>query len=76
MQLLRTAANIGASESDLKHIYIQYIRPILEGSCQVWSGALTLQNITDLERCQKSAMKIVHRNYNKGTKGCRRPAPR
>ena len=63
MQLLRTAGKMGASESDLKHIYIQFIRPILEGSCQVWSGSLTAQNMSDLNRCQKSAMKLIHKNY-------------
>ena len=60
---MRTAASFGASEKDLKHIYIQYIRIILEGSCQVWSGSLTKQNMSDLERCEKSALKIICKNY-------------
>ena len=63
MQLLRTAANIGASETDLKHIYFQFIRPILESSCQVWSSSLTSQNMSDLERCQNSAIKVIFKNY-------------
>ena len=63
MQLLRTAANIGASEADLKQIYFQYVRPILESSCQVWSGSLTSQNMIDLERCQKSAVKVIVQHY-------------
>ena len=63
MQLLQTVASFGANERDLKHIYIQFIRTILEGSCQVWYSGLTKKNISDLERCQKSAVKIISQNY-------------
>ena len=67
MQLLHVAASFGATENDLKQIYIQFIRSILEGSCQVWSGSLTAKNMSDLERIQKSAVKIIcprYTNYN------------
>ena len=43
----------------MKLIYIQYIRVILEGSCQVWAGSLTLKNKRELERIQKISMKII-----------------
>ena len=39
-----------------------YVRSILEQSCQVWHPMLTLENITDLERVQKSALKIILQN--------------
>ena len=31
----------------------------LEQSCQVWHSSLTLENITDMERVQKKALKII-----------------
>jgi len=43
----------------MKLIYMQYIRVILEGSCQVWCGALTVRNKRDLERVQKLSLKII-----------------
>ena len=36
-----------------------YIRSILEQSCQVWHHSLTEENKNDLERIQKSALKII-----------------
>ena len=59
LQLLRQVASFGTDERMMKLIYIQIIRVILEGSCQVWHGSLTKKNRRDLERCQKLAMKII-----------------
>ena len=36
-----------------------YIRSILEQSCQVWHHSLSEENITDLERIKKSALRII-----------------
>ena len=44
---------------DLLNIDVLYVRSILEQSCQVWHSSLTLENITDLERIQKNALKII-----------------
>ena len=44
---------------DLKHIYITYVRSVLEQSAVVWHSSLTLANITDLERVQKNALRII-----------------
>ena len=41
------------------HIYILYIRSILEQSCQVWHSSLTLEDFNNLERVQKNALKII-----------------
>ena len=59
MQLLRKVAGFGASVDDLKIIYILFIRSLLEQSATVWHSRLTEENSNDLERVQKSAMKII-----------------
>ena len=59
LQLLREVASFGTDVRMMKLIYIQIIRVILEGSCQVWHGSLTKKNRRDLERCQKLALKII-----------------
>ena len=59
MQLLRTVASFGANIQDLKTIYILYVRSLLEQSATVWHSSLSEQNRNDLERVQKTAMKII-----------------
>ena len=50
---------------DLKDIYILFIRSILEQSATVWHSSITSENSSDLERVQKSAMKIIlNGNYS------------
>ena len=62
MILLRKLAEFGAPSSDLRTIYITYIRSILEQSAVFWHSSLTQQNIQDISRVQKSAVKIILRN--------------
>ena len=52
-------SNFGASWDDLKNIYILYVRSLLEQSCTVWNSGLSEENIEDLERVQKSALRII-----------------
>ena len=59
MRLLHKLVGFGIDKEDLKIIYILYIRSHLEQSCQVWHSSLTLENITDMERVQKNALKII-----------------
>ena len=59
MEILRKISSVGASYSDLKTIYIAYIRSILEQSCTVWNSGLTEENVKDIERVQKSALKLI-----------------
>ena len=59
MELLRKVASCTNSIDDKKIIYISYIRSILEQSCEVWHSSLTGENSDDLERVQKSALKII-----------------
>jgi hypothetical protein len=63
MELLRKVASFGTSEGELKNIYILYVRSLLEQSCTVGHCALTDEN--ELERVQKSAMKVIlQEKYN------------
>ena len=71
MELLRKVASFTSSIDDKKTIYIQYVRSILEQSCQVWHSSLTQENREDLERVQKSAVRIIvgginYENYEAG----------
>ena len=59
MELLRKAASYTTDIEDLKNIYILYIRSILEQSCVVWHSSLTVENSDDLERVQRSAVRII-----------------
>ena len=59
MQLLRKVASFGTPVADLKDIYILFIRSILEQSATVWHSSITADNENDLERVQKSAVKII-----------------
>ena len=59
MQILRRVASFGASDSDMKDIYILFVRSLLEQSATVWHSSLSQQNISDLERVQKTALKII-----------------
>ena len=62
MQLLQAVSNFGASWDDLKQIYILFVRSLLEQSCTVWHIGLTEENSTELERIQKSALKLIFKN--------------
>ena len=59
IQILRRVASFGASVSDMKEIYILFVRSLLEQSATVWHSSLSHQNVSDLERVQKTALKII-----------------
>ena len=59
MELLRRVASFGTSVEDLKNIYFLCVRSQLEQSAVVWHSSLTEDNKHDLERVQKSAVKII-----------------
>ena len=59
MELLRRVASFGTSIQDLKNIYILFVRSQLEQSSVVWHSSLTAENRNDLERVQKSAVKVI-----------------
>ena len=59
MRLLHNAARYTRSKTDLKSIYYTYIRPVLEQSATVWHSSLTQDNKDDLNRVQKSAVRVI-----------------
>ena len=59
LQLLRKVSSFGASIDELKTIYILFVRSLLEQSCVVWHSSLSVENRTDLERIQKTALKLI-----------------
>ena len=59
MELLRRVAGFGTSVDELKDVYFLFVRSLLEQSATVWHSSLTEENINDLERVQKSAVKII-----------------
>ena len=69
MELLRKVASFGTGVEDLKTVYMLYIRSLLEHSATVWHSSLTEENKSDLERVQKSAVKVIlgnkYENYQK-----------
>ena len=68
MRILHKLVSFSVPVDDLINIYILYIRSIVEQSCQVWHSSLTLDNMQDLERIQKNALRIIlqddYKNYN------------
>ena len=59
MQFLHRAAKFTKNVRDLKMIYMLQIRSKLEQSAVVWHSGLTQKNRMDLERVQKSALKLI-----------------
>ena len=59
MLLLRKSAEVTTLIEDLKIIYLSYVRSILEQSSVLWGSTLSEENKKDLERVQKSAVKIM-----------------
>ena len=59
MELLRKVSKFTLSKEEKKNIYVLYIRSILEQSCVVWHSSLTQDNLDDLERVQKCAVRII-----------------
>ena len=70
LQLLRKVAEFSTSIEDKRTIYLLYVRSILEQSSVVWHSSLSQENSEDLERVQKSAVRIIlgtkYENYEDG----------
>ena len=59
MELLRKVASFGTNMEELKNIYFLFVRSLLEQSATVWHSSITQENKDDLERVQRSAVKII-----------------
>ena len=68
MTLLRKIASFNPPREDLKTIYFLFVRSILEQSAVVWHSSLSKENSIDIERVQKSAVKVILGANYKGYK--------
>ena len=59
MIILRKLLPFDIPRKDLLHIYILYIRPIVEQSCVVWGSSITEDESNSLERTQKCALRLI-----------------
>ena len=61
LQSLITLRRLGFSQSQLKTVYVTYVRPILEYACPVWGPqAHNIEHLSeDLEAIQKRAVKVI-----------------
>ena len=60
LYILRALKRHGLPVSDLRTIYLGYVRPILEYGTPVWNGGLTKSQSERLERVQKRALRIIY----------------
>ena len=59
MRILHKLCEFSIPVKEMVIIYIAYIRSVCEQSCTVWHSSLTQENSTDLERIQKTSLKII-----------------
>ncbi len=57
--MLRLLKRYGVPRKDLLTVLTGYIRPLTEYAAPVWSGALTNNQKSRIERIQKRALRIV-----------------
>ena len=65
MQLLQKLVSFGTPVDDLRNIYVLFIMSILEQSATVWHSSLSEENVMDLERVQKYAVKLILKEKDK-----------
>ena len=59
MILLHKLFEFGLTMSEMINIYILYIRSILESSAVVWHSSITKEEIREIERVQKVALRVI-----------------
>ena len=59
MKMLHIASKFTRNRSHLGNIYKTFIRSRLEYASTLWHSSLTVANRNDIERIQKSAMKVI-----------------
>ena len=59
MKMLHVAAKFVSNNQDMVYLYKTFVRSALEYSAVVWHSSLSQKNIDDLERIQKSALKVI-----------------
>ena len=68
MQLLRKVWSFGSTKQEMVELWKVYCLSVLDQSCVLWGSGLTRENINDLERTQKTFVKLIlqedFRSYN------------
>ena len=59
MSFLHKASKFTSNSNDLKKIYMLQVRSKLEKSAVLWHSSLSKKNRNDLERVQKSALRLI-----------------
>ena len=59
MILLHKLFEFGLPLSEMINIYILFIRSILESSAVVWHSSITKEEIREIERVQKVALRVI-----------------
>ena len=59
MLILHKLYSFNISVEDLVHIYILYIRSLVEQNVAVWNHTITQEEEEDIERVQKIALKVI-----------------
>ena len=57
--MLRRLSKLGASESEMLDVYQKQLRSVLELAVPVWQAGLTLQEISQIERVQRTTLYII-----------------
>ena len=72
MKMIHVAAKFVNNDQDMVYLYKTFIRSILEYSAVVWHSSLSQNNISDIERIQKTALKVIlkerYTNYDSALK--------
>ena len=57
--IIKRLKTLGASQEDLKDVYEKQVRSVLEFGAPVWNSNISKQEVQDIERIQKSFLRIV-----------------
>ena len=74
LTLLTKLKYVGVPTDDLVHIYILYIRSVLEYCSVLWHSTLTEEQSHNIERVQKTCLKVIlgsqYEDYQKALEQC------